>query len=90
MIRDLKVLGVGRDAANEQSMWLSLSARPTDDEVRDLHEHLRKWRPKPAPPPYPHVTITSPDGSVRYEEAGERNGTVVWPKPASWDNEKEK
>ncbi len=36
----LRINGVGRDAENERSLILYLSRRPTDDEMRRLHNYL--------------------------------------------------
>lgn len=39
----MKVRGVGRDAGHEQFVSVALSERPTDDQLRSLHEYLRGW-----------------------------------------------
>ena len=38
----LRVLGVIRDAENDKTLVLSLSRPAQDDELRRIHEHLRK------------------------------------------------
>jgi hypothetical protein len=49
----LKVRGVGRVADEPRALLILLSERPTDDEIRSLHDFLKLWRfesefPKPA------------------------------------------
>lgn len=39
----LKVRGVGRVADEPRALLVLLSERPTDDELRSMHEHLRSW-----------------------------------------------
>jgi hypothetical protein len=39
----MKVRGVGRDAGHEQFVSVALSERPTDDQLRSLHEYMRGW-----------------------------------------------
>jgi hypothetical protein len=41
---DLRVMGVSRDAENAHCLVLSLTRRPTDDELRLLHDTLRPFR----------------------------------------------
>jgi hypothetical protein len=38
---DLRVKGIGRDVENPQGACIYLSRRPTDDELRAIHEYLR-------------------------------------------------
>lgn len=38
MSTDLRLWGVGRVAGNEQALLLSFDRRPTDDELRAVHE----------------------------------------------------
>jgi hypothetical protein len=40
----LKVRGVGRAADEPRAILVMLTDRPTDDELRSLHEFLRDWR----------------------------------------------
>ena len=40
---DIKVRGCGRDLFEPRSISVSLSERPTDDEIISLHEFLRGW-----------------------------------------------
>lgn len=40
----MKVQGVGRMADNPRAVLISLDERPSDDDLRDLHEFLRTWR----------------------------------------------
>lgn len=40
----LRVRGVGRVADEPRALLVLLSERPTDDEIRSLHEYLRAWR----------------------------------------------
>jgi hypothetical protein len=39
----VKIRGVGRDVGHDQFVSLALSERPTDDQLRSLHEYLRGW-----------------------------------------------
>lgn len=39
---DLKCPGVGRDTENEQSLCFYFSRKPTDDEMRYLHEVMQR------------------------------------------------
>jgi len=48
---DLRVLGVSRDAENGQALMLSLTRVPTDDELRAIHEALRRFRHVAPPEP---------------------------------------
>lgn len=41
----LKVRGVGRMADEPRALLVALSERPTDDDIRSLHEFLRGWSP---------------------------------------------
>lgn len=41
----LKFRGVGRVSDEPRALLIALSERPTDDEMRSLHEYLRGWRP---------------------------------------------
>jgi len=41
----LKVRGVGRVADEPRALLICLSERPTDDDIRSLHEFLRGWKP---------------------------------------------
>lgn len=45
---DFRVRGVGRDCENERVLCLYLNRRPTDDEMRRIHELLREGIPAPA------------------------------------------
>lgn len=38
----MKVDGIGRDPQNEQVLFLSLSRRPTDDEMRAIQDMLNQ------------------------------------------------
>ena len=40
-----KVCGVFRFKDNARTLLIALSERPTDNEIRSLHEFLRGWRP---------------------------------------------
>lgn len=40
----IRVLGVFRDAGNDKSLSIGLSAVPSDDDLRSLHEFLRGWK----------------------------------------------
>jgi len=40
----LRVRGVGRVADEPRSLLLALTERPTDDEIRSLHDFIRDWR----------------------------------------------
>lgn len=42
-----RVLGVSRVADNNRVISLSMSVEVTDDELRDLHDYLREWKPEP-------------------------------------------
>lgn len=42
--RPLKVRGVGRDAGEPRALLVMLTERPTDDDIRSLHEFLRGWK----------------------------------------------
>lgn len=46
----LKVRGVGRDAEEPRALLVMLTERPTDDDIRSLHEFLRGWKAPVAPP----------------------------------------
>lgn len=37
-----KALGIGRDADNEKVLIVSFNTRPTDDEMRAVHNFLRR------------------------------------------------
>lgn len=39
----LRAIGVSRVGDNEQSLLVSFSAKPTDDDLRKLHDHLRSF-----------------------------------------------
>lgn len=39
----LRVVGVSRDAEDDKTLVLSLSRPAEDDELRRIHEHLRKF-----------------------------------------------
>ncbi len=39
------IVGVGRMADNEQAILVMARKKLSDDELRDLHEYLRKWQP---------------------------------------------
>jgi hypothetical protein len=39
----LRVRGVGRVAEEPRALLVLLTERPTDDEIRSLHEFLRGW-----------------------------------------------
>lgn len=41
----LHVSGVGRDADDERTLFMSLNRKPTDDEVRAIHDFLRRVEP---------------------------------------------
>ena len=41
----LRVRGVGRIATEPRSLLVLLDERPTDDDIRSLHEFLRGWYP---------------------------------------------
>lgn len=45
MVEDdpVKCLGVSRDAENDQAIIVSLSRRPSDNELRGLHDFIRDW-----------------------------------------------
>jgi len=45
----LRVNGVGRDADNERTLIVYFDRRPTDDELRAVHEHLRTLPTPPRP-----------------------------------------
>lgn len=40
----MKVQGVGRMADNPRAVLISLDERPSDNDLRDLHEFLRTWQ----------------------------------------------
>lgn len=40
-----KVQGVGRIADNPRALLVILSAEPSDDDLRSMHDFLREWRP---------------------------------------------
>jgi hypothetical protein len=40
---ELRICGVGRDPETKRAIVVVLDRGPTDDELRDLHEHLRAW-----------------------------------------------
>lgn len=48
----LRVRGVGRVADEPRALLVLLNERPTDDELREIHEHLRELS-RPAPPAAP-------------------------------------
>lgn len=39
---DLRCFGGGRDADNQQTLWFAFNRRPTDDELRFLHDVMRR------------------------------------------------
>ncbi len=39
------ILGVGRVADNARAILIGTSVELTDDELSDLHEYLRGWKP---------------------------------------------
>lgn len=41
----LRVRGVFRDADEPRSLGIALTDRPTDDDIRSLHDFVREWRP---------------------------------------------
>lgn len=41
----LLVRGVGRTEDEPRALLMLLTERPTDDEIRSLHEYLRGWNP---------------------------------------------
>jgi hypothetical protein len=41
-MNDLKVYGTGRVADNEQALLVMMSRKPTDDELREIHDVLRE------------------------------------------------
>lgn len=43
--RPLRVRDVGRTEDEPRSVLIALSDEPTDDELRSLHEYLRRWIP---------------------------------------------
>lgn len=40
-----KVCGVFRFKDNPRALLIALSERPTDDEIRSIHDYLRGWQP---------------------------------------------
>ena len=42
-MNDLKVYGTGRVADNEQVLLVMMSRKPTDDELREIHDILREY-----------------------------------------------
>lgn len=40
----LKVRGVGRVADEPRALLVALTERPSDDDIRALHEYLRGWK----------------------------------------------
>ena len=40
------VKGIGRDPNNPKFIDIGLARPITDDELRDLHDYLREWRPR--------------------------------------------
>lgn len=42
MADDLKAIGAGRDAQNERFLSICFNRRPTDDELRAVHNFLRR------------------------------------------------
>jgi len=42
---EIRVRGVGRVADEPRAILIALTERPTDDEIRSLHEYLRGWNP---------------------------------------------
>lgn len=44
LAENLRVRGVGRTADEPRALLVLLTERPTDDEIRSLHEFLRGWR----------------------------------------------
>ncbi len=40
----IRVRGVGRVADEPRALLVALSERPTDDEIRSVHDFLRGWR----------------------------------------------
>lgn len=40
----LRLAGVGRDAADERTLVIYFNHKPSDDELREVHEHLRNCR----------------------------------------------
>jgi hypothetical protein len=45
---EIRVRGVGRVADEPRAILIALTERPTDDEIRSLHEYLRFWNPNSA------------------------------------------
>lgn len=43
------VRGVGRTTDEPRALLVLLTERPTDDEIRSLHEYLRGWDPNSKP-----------------------------------------
>lgn len=39
----LKVHGVGRVLENKNVLYIAFSREPTDEELRDVHDHMRKY-----------------------------------------------
>lgn len=39
-----KVQGIGRVADNNRALLITLVVEPTDDEIRSIHDYLRKWQ----------------------------------------------
>lgn len=42
MADHLRAVGIGRDPENDRVVFLSLSRAPTDDEVRAIHDAIRR------------------------------------------------
>lgn len=40
----IRVRGVGRISDEPRAMLILLTERPTDDEIRSMHEYLRGWK----------------------------------------------
>ena len=40
------IKGIGRDPNNHKFIDVGLARPITDDELRDLHDYLREWRPR--------------------------------------------
>jgi len=41
---EIRVRGVGRDLFEPQSVRVALTERPTDDEIRSIHNWMRGWK----------------------------------------------
>lgn len=63
MPADLQCLGGGRDADNRQTLWFSFNRRPTDDELRFIHDCVRRAAllSEPAARPQLHIVKQGDD-----------------------------